>query len=68
WTPIFATVKGVITNRGGLLSHACIVAREYGLPAIVNVPNATEIIKDGQYLILDGNEGTINISLEASKK
>lgn len=64
WTPIFCTIKGVVTNRGGLLSHASIVAREYGVPAVVNVEHATEIIQDGDYIILDGNQGSVKISLQ----
>jgi phosphohistidine swiveling domain-containing protein len=61
WTPVFVTIKGIITNTGGLLSHASIVAREYALPAVVNVPNATNIIKDGQTIILDGDSGIVKI-------
>lgn len=61
WTPVFATVKGIITNTGGLLSHASITAREFGLPAVVNVANATSIIKDGENILLDGDKGTIKI-------
>lgn len=61
WTPVFVTIKGIITNTGGLLSHASIVAREYGLPAVVSVPDATRIIKDGQSVILDGDKGIIQI-------
>lgn len=61
WTPVFATIKGVITNTGGLLSHASIVAREYSLPAVVNVANATSIIKDGENILLDGDKGIIKI-------
>ena len=61
WIPVFVFIKGVITNRGGLLSHAVIVAREYGLPAVVNVPNATTIIKDTRRVILDGDKGIVKI-------
>jgi len=59
WTPVFATIKGLITNTGGLISHAAIVAREYGLPAVVNVANATSSIKDGQRILLDADSGTV---------
>jgi len=59
WTLIFPTVKGIITNTGGLLSHAAIIAREYGLPAVVNVKNATKIIPDGQKIMLNGDNGII---------
>ncbi|MFH1188257.1 MAG: PEP/pyruvate-binding domain-containing protein [bacterium] len=61
WTPIFVTISGIVTNTGGLLSHAAIVAREYGLPAVVNVPNATQRIKDGEQIIVDGNTGIVTI-------
>lgn len=61
WTPFFVTIGGVITNIGGLLSHTSIVAREYGLPAVVNVKNATKIIKDGQTVFLDGDTGEITL-------
>ena len=61
WTPVFVIIKGVITNTGGLLSHASIIAREYGLPAIVNVAHATELIKDGDLLEIDADNGVIRI-------
>jgi len=61
WTPVFATIKGLITNTGGLISHAAIVAREYGLPAVVNVPNATSLLKSGQRVLLDADNGLIRI-------
>ena len=61
WTPVFVIISGVITNTGGPLSHASIVAREYGLPAVVNVRGATQIIKDGQKLRLNGDDGTVEI-------
>lgn len=59
WTPLFTFISGVITNTGGLVSHTSIVAREYGLPAVVNLPNATELISDGQHVILDGDRGLV---------
>lgn len=61
WTPVFATIKGLVTNTGGLISHAAIVAREYGLPAVVNVANATGSIKDGRRILLDADSGTIRL-------
>jgi pyruvate,water dikinase len=61
WTPVFVVVKGLVSNTGGLLSHASIVAREYGLPAVVNVEFATSKILDGQKIIVDGNRGTVKI-------
>ena len=61
WTPVFVVVKGLVSNTGGLLSHASIVAREFGLPAVVNVELATSKILDGQKIIVDGNRGTVKI-------
>lgn len=60
-TPVFVVVKAVVSNTGGLLSHASIVAREYGLPAVVSLKNATLVIADGQKIIVDGNRGTVKI-------
>jgi pyruvate,water dikinase len=59
WTPLFTVVAGVVAETGGILSHTSIVAREYGLPAIVNVKNATMIIKDDQDITLDAHEGKV---------
>lgn len=59
WTPLFSIAGGLITELGGILSHAAIVAREYNIPAIVNVENATSILKDGDRIRLDGDKGTI---------
>ncbi|MFB1050812.1 PEP-utilizing enzyme [Paraliobacillus sp. JSM ZJ581] len=59
WSPIFSKVKGVVTEIGGLLSHAAIVAREYNIPTLVNVKDATTVLKDGDKIILDAKEGNI---------
>lgn len=59
WTPLFTVVAGVVAETGGILSHTSIVAREYGLPAIVNVKSATMIIKDNQTITLDAHEGKV---------
>ena len=59
WTPLFTVVAGVVAETGGILSHTSIVAREYGLPAIVNVKNATMIIEDNQNITLDAHEGKV---------
>ena len=61
WTPAFVTISGLVTNTGGLMSHSSITAREYGLPAVVNIANATKIIKDGLTLYLDGDSGTVTM-------
>ena len=47
WTPLFLAIKGLVTEVGGLMTHGAVITREYGLPAIVGVENATTLIKDG---------------------
>jgi pyruvate,water dikinase len=59
WTPLFPSVGGVVAETGGQLSHSAIIAREYGLPAVVNVKNATRLIKDGQTITVDGHRGRV---------
>ncbi|MFZ4451127.1 phosphoenolpyruvate synthase [Salibacterium aidingense] len=61
WTPLFVTIKGLVTEVGGLMTHGAVIAREYGLPAVVGVENATKLIKDGQRIRLHGTEGYIKI-------
>src|SRR3989338_2971481 len=61
WTPLFAIAGGVITEVGGLLSHAAIVAREYGIPAMVNAKAATKILKDCGLVEMDANKGVVKI-------
>ncbi len=61
WTPVMGLVAGVITEVGGLLSHGAVIAREYGLPAVLNVPGATQIIKTGQVVEVDGTNGAVRI-------
>ncbi len=61
WTPYFVPAAGIVTEQGGLLSHGSIIAREYGIPAVVNVPAATKIIRTGQRLRVDGNHGIVTI-------
>jgi pyruvate,water dikinase len=59
WTPLLATVGGVVAEGGGQLSHTSIVAREYGLPAVVGVDGATTVIRDGQEVTVDGTAGRV---------
>jgi rifampicin phosphotransferase len=61
WTPFFVSVKGLVTEVGGLMTHGAVIAREYGLPAVVGVENATKRIKDGQRIRVNGTEGYIEI-------
>ncbi|MCZ7382557.1 MAG: PEP-utilizing enzyme [Candidatus Methanoperedens sp.] len=59
WTPMFLRAKAVVMEVGGYLSHGAIVAREYGIPAVVNVPGAMKSLKDGEQLTVDGDEGKV---------
>ncbi|MBN9391616.1 MAG: phosphoenolpyruvate synthase [Chloroflexi bacterium] len=61
WTPLFVSIKGLVTEVGGLMTHGAVIAREYGLPAVVGVENATRVIKDGQRIRVHGTEGYIEI-------
>jgi pyruvate,water dikinase len=61
WTPLFAVASGVITEVGGILSHGAIVAREYGIPAVMSIPNVTDKIKNGQTITVDGNRGVVRV-------
>jgi len=61
WTPLFVSIKGLVTEVGGMMTHGAVIAREYGLPAIVGVENATVLIKDGQRIRVNGTDGYIEI-------
>ncbi|MED2013089.1 phosphoenolpyruvate synthase [Bacillus wiedmannii] len=61
WTPLFVSIKGLVTEVGGLMTHGAVIAREYGLPAVVGVENATKRIKDGQRIRVHGTEGYIEV-------
>lgn len=61
WTPFIHAAGGVVTERGGVLSHAAIVSREYGIPAVVAIKDAIKKIKDGQKIKIDGTKGIIDI-------
>ena len=62
WTPVFSVIGGLVLEVGGQLSHGAIVAREYGLPAVLNVPDATRRIEDGQTITVDGSAGRVSIA------
>lgn len=64
WTPLFVSIKGLVTEVGGLMTHGAVIAREYGLPAVVGVENATRLIKDGQRIRVNGTEGYVEILVE----
>ncbi len=61
WTPVFVTIAGLVTEVGGAMSHGAVITREYGLPAVVGVENATKLIKDGQKIRVNGTEGYLEI-------
>ena len=61
WTALFVSIKGLVTEVGGLMTHGAVIAREYGLPAVVGVENATKLIRDGQRIRVHGTEGYIEI-------
>lgn len=60
WTPLFRIAAAVVTETGGVLSHAAIVAREHGVPAVLGIPGATTRIHDGTRITVDGTEGTVS--------
>jgi phosphoenolpyruvate synthase/pyruvate phosphate dikinase len=61
WTPLFVAIKGLVTEVGGLMTHGAVIAREYGLPAVVGVEHATRLIRDGQRIRVHGTEGYVEI-------
>ncbi|MER7334663.1 MULTISPECIES: rifamycin-inactivating phosphotransferase [unclassified Micromonospora] len=61
WSPLFVVVEGLVTEAGGLMTHGAVVAREYGLPAVVGVEHATKLIRDGQRIRVHGTEGYVEI-------
>ena len=61
WTPLFLSVKGLVTEVGGLMTHGAVIAREYGLPAVVGVENATRLISDGQRIRVNGVDGYVEV-------
>lgn len=61
WTPLFAVAAAVVTDTGGTLSHCAIVAREYGIPAVVGIGDATRRIADGQLVEVDGDRGVVRV-------
>jgi pyruvate,water dikinase len=61
WTPLFVSIAGLVTEVGGLMTHGAVIAREYGLPAVVGVVEATRRITDGQRVRVHGSEGYVEI-------
>jgi phosphohistidine swiveling domain-containing protein len=67
WTPLFLTAGGLVMEMGGPMSHGAIVAREYGIPAVVGVPDATEHIETGRRITVDGSAGEVTLDLEGAE-
>jgi pyruvate,water dikinase len=61
WTPLFLTAGGLVMEMGGMMSHGAVVAREYGIPAVVGVAGATDRIVSGQRVTVDGSAGTVSL-------
>ncbi len=59
WTPLFSLVSGIVMDIGSILSHGAVVARELGVPAVVGVRCGTEVLQDGQEIVVDGNQGVV---------
>ncbi|MET1077836.1 MAG: PEP/pyruvate-binding domain-containing protein [Pseudomonas sp.] len=67
WTHKFAQLSGVVTETGGVLSHAAVICREYGMPAVLAVQKATLLIRDGEFISIDGGTGAITLGTGASQ-
>ncbi|MEV4626797.1 rifamycin-inactivating phosphotransferase [Micromonospora sp. NPDC049523] len=61
WTPLFVAITGLVTEVGGLMTHGAVIAREYGLPAVVGVVDATRLIRDGQRIRVHGSDGYVEV-------
>lgn len=61
WTPVFVSIQGLVTEVGGLMTHGAVIAREYGLPAVVGVEHATRLIRDGQRIRVHGTAGYVEV-------
>ena len=59
WTPLFVALTGLVTEVGGAMTHGAVIAREYGLPAVVGVEHATRLIRDGQRIRVHGTDGYV---------
>ena len=62
WTPLFLTAGGLVMEMGGANSHGAVVAREYGIPAVVGVPNAAATIQNGTEITVNGTAGTVSVA------
>lgn len=67
WTPLFHSARALIMEAGGLMTHGSVVAREYGIPAVVGIDRATERLKDGQFVRVDGTQGVVEVLEQPAK-
>jgi len=67
WSPLFVAITGLVTEVGGLMTHGAVIAREYGLPAVVGIADATRLIQDGQRVRVNGTDGYIEIVSDVTK-
>jgi phosphohistidine swiveling domain-containing protein len=68
WTPVFSTIAGVVSVEGGMLAHAAVLGREYGLPVVLGVREATARLRDGDVIRIDGTLGTVSWVQPVSKE
>jgi pyruvate,water dikinase len=61
WSPLFVAITALVTEVGGLMTHGAVIAREYGLPAVVGVEQATRLIRNGQRIRVNGTDGYVEI-------
>jgi pyruvate,water dikinase len=61
WGPIFPLISGLVIERGGMLSHGAIIAREFGIPSVVGVKDATRLVPDGGLITVDGDRGVVHL-------
>jgi pyruvate,water dikinase len=62
WTPIFPLLGGVVLDQGAVFQHAALVAREYGIPAVILTRDATNVIADGQTISVDAEQGVVDLT------
>jgi pyruvate,water dikinase len=68
WTPVLSRASAVVTETGGLLSHAAVICREFGIPAVLGVEGATNRIRHGEQIRVDGNLGSVHFETSASER
>jgi pyruvate,water dikinase len=61
WTPLFLNAAGLVTEVGGLMTHGSVIAREYGIPAVVGIPDVTRTIRTGQRVRVNGDSGYVEV-------